>query len=108
MVKFAFLAVGLINSSQNLILSRCAAANLDIMISEQLKNQCRVFYEEVLGMKSDQLEAVKLKITVNDKLASWLSVVEKNSGKESNEDLEGCEICNQGVWQKVQRGNVQC
>ena len=76
--------------------------------SEQLKNQCRVFYEEVLGMKSDQLEAVKLKITVNDNLASWLSVVEKNSGKENNEDLEGCEICNQGVWQRVQRGNVQC
>ena len=70
MVNFAFLAVRVINSSQNLILSRCAAADLDTMISEQLKNQCRVFYEEVLGRRSDQLEAAKLKITVNDKSAS--------------------------------------
>ena len=50
------------------------------MKSEQLKNQSQLLevQDELLGKRSDQLEAVK--VTVDNKL-SWASVVEKNSGK---------------------------
>jgi hypothetical protein len=79
LVEHAFKLVKLLKSSHEMLKS--AAADLDILKCEQLRNQSRLIkvQEDLNAKKSVQLDSVKN--TVDEKLTTWSSVVAKNSGK---------------------------
>ena len=77
LISFALNMSKLLKSSHELL--KNSAADLDSLKCEQLQNQSKLIQaqEELSVKKSAQLEAVNN--TVDQKLTSWASVVEKNS-----------------------------
>ena len=79
LISFALNMSKLLKSSHELL--KNSAADLDSLKCEQLQNQSKLIQaqEELSVKKSAELEAVNN--TVDQKLTSWASVVEKNSSK---------------------------